>query len=148
MASRTQVYNAIAAACGSGTRVTDPDDDTTIARAIKAVWDLNRRAALREGAWNFAIARRRLPALDEAPEWGFDMGFQLPAGTLRLIEVQSAGAQLSITFFVLESHLALGSCAINASTPCFVGPIMLPFSTLRLSVLPTATPLQPPIASR
>lgn len=94
MSSEVQVYNAAAAAIGSGTRVTSPDDDTTIARSIKGVWELNRRAAIREGSWNFATRRARLPAMVAKPEFGFEYQYQIPAGCLRLIEVRSGSWQV------------------------------------------------------
>lgn len=87
MASEVEVYNLAGAAIGSGTRVTSPDDDTTLARSIKAVWNSQRQAAIREGSWNFAMARHRLPALAAAPPFGFTSQFELPERFLRLIEV-------------------------------------------------------------
>lgn len=95
MALEVQVYNAAAAAIGSGTRVTSPDDDTALARSIRGVWEINRRAAIREGSWNFATRRARLAALVTAPEWGFDYQYQLPAGCLRFLEASVEGRQVS-----------------------------------------------------
>lgn len=86
MASVTQVYNLASKRVG-GPRITSPDDDRTVARAIKGVWDIERRAAIRDGSWNFAMARFRLPALTTAPAFGFTHAYKLPAECLRLIEV-------------------------------------------------------------
>lgn len=87
MASEIQVYKAAATAVGSSSQITSPTDDRPVARAIRNVWDINRRAALRDAAWNFAMARAELPALAQAPVFGFDSAFQLPADSVRLIEV-------------------------------------------------------------
>lgn len=87
MPSYVQVANLAAASIGTETRLTDPGDNRTFARAVAAVWDMERRAALRDGGWNFAMRRQALPALASAPAFGFDAAFQLPAECLRLIEV-------------------------------------------------------------
>ena len=87
MASEVEIFNLVGAAIGQGKRVTDPNEDSTLARSIKAVWNAQRRAAIREGSWNFASARHRLPALLAPPVFGFEFEFELPAKFLRLIEV-------------------------------------------------------------
>lgn len=87
MASEIQVYKAAATAVGSSAQIASPNDDRPVARAIKAVWDMQRRAALREAAWNFAIARAELPALTSIPAFGFTSAYQTPADFLRLIEI-------------------------------------------------------------
>ena len=94
MASEIQVYKAAALGVGSETEITSPTDNRPLARKIRAAWDLNRRAAIRDGSWNFAGRRKRLPALTEAPDFGFDCQYALPAGCLRLLEVWSGGCQL------------------------------------------------------
>lgn len=86
MASETQVYNLASKRVG-GPRITSPDDDRTVARAIRAVWDIERRAAIRDGSWNFAMERFRLPALSARPAFGFARAYELPAECVRLIEV-------------------------------------------------------------
>jgi hypothetical protein len=87
VASKIQVYKAAATAVGSSTQITSPEDDRPVARAITAVWEIQRQAAIRDGSWNFAIKRARLPALNSAPTHGYDYAYQLPAACLRLIEV-------------------------------------------------------------
>jgi hypothetical protein len=87
MATATEVYNLAGAAIGSGRRVTDPDENTTLARSIKAVWNTQRQAAIREGAWSFATQRFRLPALVAPPVFGYAYEYELPATFLRLLEV-------------------------------------------------------------
>lgn len=111
MATKIQVYRLAAAAVGSGTQITDPADDITIARSITGVWDLSRRAAIREGSWNFAMFRDRPAALSATPEFGFDYQFALPANTLRLIEVQVAGIQL------VDYQLEAGKILCDESGP-------------------------------
>jgi hypothetical protein len=107
MATKIQVYRLAAAAVGSGTQITDPADDTTIARSITGVWDLSRRAAIREGSWNFAMRRATPAALVTPPDFGFDFQFQLPAGILRTIEVSAGGRQLGAGEYQLEGGRVL-----------------------------------------
>lgn len=87
MPSYVEVANLAAASIGTETRITDPADNRTFARAVAAVWDMERRSALRDGGWNFAMRRAALPALAAAPAFGFEHAFELPTDCLRLIEV-------------------------------------------------------------
>ncbi|RIV87501.1 hypothetical protein [Aurantiacibacter zhengii] len=87
MSSKVQVMNMAGAAIGSTTRITDPNDNRTLARNINAVWDLSRRAAIREGAWNFAVRRASPGALAAPPKHGYEYKYELPAECLRLLEI-------------------------------------------------------------
>jgi hypothetical protein len=46
-----------------------------------------RKAELRKRHWSFAIKRAALPALADAPTWGFGYAYQLPTDYLRLMQV-------------------------------------------------------------
>lgn len=92
MASWVDIANMIGAHVGTETRVTSPTDNRTLARAIRAVWNLQRQAAIRDGSWNFSSRRARLAALAAAPAHGFAYQYQAPAGCLRLLEVNDDDA--------------------------------------------------------
>lgn len=83
MASRTAISNRALTKVGAA-RIIDLTDDTPQARAVDSMYDIERRALLRGHRWNFAMRRASLPALAEAPTWGFDFQFQLPADCLRV----------------------------------------------------------------
>lgn len=89
MSSIVEVYNLAATRMGSVTRVSSPDDDRHVARTIRAVFDLQRRAAIREGAWNFATRRAELAAEYDPDRvifpWAF--AYPLPAGNLRFLGI-------------------------------------------------------------
>lgn len=88
MADYVTIANMAASLIGEDDQISTPEDDTHIARTIRAVWDLCRVAAIRDHTWNFAMARKGLAAeaLDEAPyPWGYS--FPLPSESLRLVEV-------------------------------------------------------------
>lgn len=87
MSSYVSIANRAAIAVGTSARLTAPTDDTVLGRAVQAVWELERKAALRDAGWNFAIKRAQLPALAAAPVHGYDAQFQLPADCLKLVEV-------------------------------------------------------------
>lgn len=82
-----EIANAAAITVGTSARLTDPGDDTTLGRAVSAVWDLERLAALRDGAWNFAMRRASLPRLAGDAHLNWSARFGLPSECLRLIEV-------------------------------------------------------------
>lgn len=87
MTSYAEVANRAAMAVGTAARLTLPTDDTVLGRAVAAVWDIERRAALRDGGWNFAMTRANLPQLAAAPVHGYDAQFKLPSDCLKLVEI-------------------------------------------------------------
>lgn len=87
MSSYVAIANIAATTIGTAARLTTPEDDTTLGRAVGSVWDIERQAALRDGAWNFAMKRDSIAALDAPPAHQFAASFQLPADCLRLIEI-------------------------------------------------------------
>jgi hypothetical protein len=87
MPAYVTIANHAATIIGTAARLTAPGDDTSLGRAVASVWEIERQAALRDGAWNFAMKRAQLAALSEPPLHGFIAQFQIPADCLRLIEV-------------------------------------------------------------
>ena len=63
-------------------------DDLDTARAVSLRFPTVRDAVLRDHFWNFAKARRQLASLSQAPDFGYDHQFQLPADFIRMIRVQ------------------------------------------------------------
>lgn len=89
MADATTIANLASALTGSETRITSLDDERHMARTIKAVWAIERRATLRDGLWNFAVKRFELAAqvLAGGVPFPWQSSFPMPAESLRLIEV-------------------------------------------------------------
>lgn len=88
MPSYTQVANMAASLIGEEDQLRSPADDTHLGRTIAAVWDMCRRAAIRDHTWNMAMRRAALAAeaLESVPyPWAYS--FPLPADSLRLVEV-------------------------------------------------------------
>ncbi|WP_408590090.1 hypothetical protein [Novosphingobium sp.] len=90
MSTETDVANLAAARIGSETRISSLDDDRPLARTLKAVWSIERRATIRAGAWNFAARRGALAQLADltaAETYPYAAAFEMPSDALRLLEV-------------------------------------------------------------
>lgn len=86
MASKTDIANRALTKLGDD-RITDLLDDTERARTLNSLYDTCRDAELRAHVWNFAVRRASLPRLATVPEFGYAFQYQLPAESLRLIQV-------------------------------------------------------------
>lgn len=93
MADFVTIANLAASALGEDDQLSSPDDDTHISRSVRAVWDVERRAALRDHSWNFAMRRVALPkvAVSSQDPYPFSFAYRLPADCVRLIEVMGFG---------------------------------------------------------
>lgn len=78
MASKVDIFNLALSVLGDDT-VLLPDQATEQARSLAAIYDTIRDATLTAHPWNFAMARKSLPAESATPEWGFDQQFALPS---------------------------------------------------------------------
>lgn len=89
MSSIVEVYNLAATRMGAVGRISSPDDNRAVARAISAVFAQQRRAAIRDGAWNFASKRAELAA-EYNPDrvvYPWTYAYPAPAECLRFLEV-------------------------------------------------------------
>jgi hypothetical protein len=87
VSSQAEIANLTAVLIGDESAIVSLDDNRTLARTLKSVWDTERRATLRDGSWNFAAKRAQLAASANAVPYPFQSAFPLPADCLRLIEV-------------------------------------------------------------
>lgn len=114
MADKTAIFNAAAVRMGTQARVTDADlDDTFMSRTIRAVWDIERQSALRDGAWNFAVRREALAALAGAAAYPWHYAYAIPSSCLRLLEVLNDPGRAS---YQLEG----GKILCNAAAPLYI----------------------------
>lgn len=86
MTSKIAVANRALTKLGDE-RITSLEDDQKAAREVNSMFDIVRDDELRARAWSFSIARAELPALTEAPLFGYTKQYQLPTQCLRLIEL-------------------------------------------------------------
>lgn len=118
MSDYVTIANMAAARIGTETRIASPDDDRFVARTFKAAWDIERQAAIRDGAWNFAARRGDLAAVADPGVvlYPWTYGFELPVDCLRLIEVLGGCRDA----YALEGRLILCDSA---------GPLYIRYST-------------------
>ena len=86
MASTTEIVNAALTLLGEA-RVLSIDDNTKPAREAKAIYEIARRSLMSSYDWSFAKARAQLPALADAPAFGYSYAYQIPTDCLRLVRV-------------------------------------------------------------
>jgi hypothetical protein len=86
MASNVQIANSALTKIGAA-RITALTDNVKAAREVNAIFELRRDYLLRTHNWSFAMTRASLPALSEAPAWGYTTLYQLPTDCLRVVQV-------------------------------------------------------------
>lgn len=65
-------------------RITSLADEQKEAQAIRLCWEAVRDREIAAYPWAFALRRASLPALADAPAWGYAVQYQLPEGFLGL----------------------------------------------------------------
>lgn len=96
MASQTEIVNYALTLLGAS-RVMSIDDDVKPAREMKAMFAVARDSLLSGYNWSFATDRASLPALSDAPAYGFANQFQLLPDMLRLVMVGEYYVGLDLT---------------------------------------------------
>lgn len=96
MQSQVGILNTALTLLGEG-RVTSIDDDVKPAREGKALWDIALAALLAGYNWSFAMSRRQLVALAAAPEFGYNLKYNLPGDCMRLVMIGGYYAGIDLT---------------------------------------------------
>jgi len=112
--SLIEVANMAGQLIGSETRLASLDDNKNLASTLKEAWDIQRRATLRDGSFNFSTTRGAIPAGVDASvsTYPYASFFPLPAPALRLIELLDPIARLD---YQLEGRNILA----NVSGPLY-----------------------------
>lgn len=118
MADFVTVANLAASSLGEDDQLRSPDDDTHLSRSVRAVFDVERVAALRDHTWNFAMRRYALPRVanpdfDTTP---YGYAYRLPAESVRLVEVMGARADS----YQVEGPYILSGVAAPLRVRCIV----------------------------
>jgi hypothetical protein len=108
MASKIQIVNYALRLLGVA-RLTALDDDVEGARVADDVYDICRDDVLSDHNWNFATKRDTLAALEDAPEFGFDVQYQLPNDCLRVVQMED----LDSVYKVEGKYLLTNESAAN-----------------------------------
>lgn len=83
MASEVSICNLALQKLGA-TRISSLTDDSRNARACNAAYEHIRDLELSDHDWNFARARASLAADTDAPDFGYDYSYTLPADYLQI----------------------------------------------------------------
>ncbi len=112
--SLIQVANMAGQLIGAQTRLTSLNDDKNLARTLKEAWDIQRRATLRDGSFNFSTVRGPIAAGVNAAisTYPYTSFFPLPASALRLVELLDSIARLD---YSLEG----GNILTNVTGPLY-----------------------------
>ena len=89
MATAVDICNGAFDLLGSRT-IAALTDDSKEGRLASRVYAGTRDEVLRTHPWNFAMTRAALTADATAPAWGFVYRYALPAGCLRLLNLEDA----------------------------------------------------------
>lgn len=84
MASSIDIANIALAKIGA-TRITSFDEDTPEAEILTTLFSFMRDDEISKYNWNFAKTRRRLPAENGTPAFGWQYQYLLPADCLRVL---------------------------------------------------------------
>jgi hypothetical protein len=108
MASEVEIVNVALTLLGEG-RISSLDENTKPAREAKALFEINRNSMLAGYNWSFAMARTTLPALADAPAWGYGLKYAFPPNALRLVQVDEFfyGADLTDYRNVATEHFTI-----------------------------------------
>lgn len=88
-------------------QITDIDGENNTARLCKRFVSDTIDEVIRSHRWNCATARATLTRLSEAPAHGLTYAYQLPAGFLRLLEVNGEAWEGTDEFFEIEEDKEL-----------------------------------------
>lgn len=106
MSSQTEICNMALAHFGQS-RITDINQASPAAEALRDFWDNARKNALRAAPWNFAGARAELTASATTPLFHWQFAYPLPSDFMRLVSLNRVLAGTKITNWVVEGHSLL-----------------------------------------
>ncbi len=87
----------------------DPSDGSKAANLCAEQYDKLRDELLRSHLWNFAAARVKLAQLSDAPAFGFDYAYQLPAAWFRVVTVHDNSNGVGQVVYKIEGRTLLSN---------------------------------------
>ena len=86
MSSDVSIVNRALARVGQGP-IVNLSEGSRLARVAQQWYEPSRDELLRDYRWKFAIKRASLPALAQAPVYGYTYAYQIPGDCLRVLSV-------------------------------------------------------------
>ena len=104
--TKTELANVALAILGE-MRITEISESSPQAERCRQMWDITRDAVLRRREWNFAVTRKTLTRLADAPIFEWTYAYQLPADYIRAIKLNEAHAGTSQTTWDIEGDVLM-----------------------------------------
>lgn len=101
MASQTEIANLALRRFGQS-RITDINQQSPAAEALRDVFPNARRSALRAFHWNFAIKQAQLTESATAPAFTWAKAYPLPVDYLRLVAVNCVPSGTKLTNYAIQ----------------------------------------------
>ena len=92
--TKTAICNLALSKLGA-TPIVSTGENTVNAEHLRTHYDAVLAEILRKAPWSFAILRAVVPALT-APAWGWSKAYQIPAGCIHILEVNSYTTEDSV----------------------------------------------------
>jgi hypothetical protein len=106
MASKVEIFNQVAIALGDS-EITDVDQDSQCAIALRARYDAIFETALTTHRWGFARQQKQLSKLEAVPLMEWTAAFQIPAEALAIIKLYPNSRYLIYGETILSDQTAL-----------------------------------------
>lgn len=88
--------------------LTSLDDNTSVAKKVKVIYDQKRDKLLREHPWGFSKARVLLALSSEKPPWGYHNKYIIPDDCLRVLEINCSGDHVVEGKYILTNSKQVG----------------------------------------
>lgn len=108
MASRTEIANLALGHFGQY-RITDIDERSPTAEAVRDCWTICRDSILRAHHWNFATTPAVLTKLSTPPAFGWTAQWQLPSDFLKMVTVNGVYSGTRDTEFTVRGTVLLNN---------------------------------------
>lgn len=92
------------------------DEVSPAAQHCRRMWNLTRDALLRERPWNFALKRSALSRLGDAPSFGYDSAYALPADYILAVAWNGREAGTGDAEFDIEGATLLADSQSDGDT--------------------------------
>lgn len=111
MSSQTEIANMALAHFGQS-RITDINQQSAPAQAIRDFWDNARKSTLRAASWNFAVTMAELTASITDPPFKWAKQYPLPSDYLHMVEVNCRLSGTSVTDHEIQGGMLLTNSAV------------------------------------